>query len=213
MKSLLMQPKIFVAIPNLGKIRTGLVEWLLHCNVNFQSFKVPINGIINLNIDRPIEVNRNIITNKFLETDCTHLLMIDADVQVLPNLIPDWIARDKDIIGGYVPIWNKELQHPRFFAYHKDGNKYTDIDPTKGFQKCNVVGSGAIMIKRKVVETIPNPRFRQILKKDGTFRMGEDQYFVETANSIGFEVWVDPTPMDQRTEVSLIETIPREVVQ
>lgn len=205
------QPKVFVAVPNLGKIRTELVKWLLDCVNNFNHVTIPINGMINLNIDRPIEVNRNILANKFLETDCTHLLMIDSDVSALPNLIPKWLNYNKDIIGGYIPIWNKELQHPRFFAYHIINGQAVPIDPILGFQKCDIVGTGCIMIKRKVIETIPNPRFRQILDKNGGFKMGEDQYFVGLASNAGFEIYVDPTPMDQRTEVNLTETIPKEV--
>lgn len=134
--------------------------------------------------------------------------MIDADITALPDLIPKWLGHDKDIIGGYVPIWDTGKKHPRFFAYHIDGEKVTDIDVSLGFQKCDMVGTGAIMIKRNVVEKLPNPRFRQVLKDDGDFRMGEDQYFVECARKAGFEVWVDPTPMNQRTEINLNETIP-----
>ena len=205
-------PNVFVAIPNLGKIRTDLVAWILSCHSHFLHPETPIKGMIHLNVDRPIEVNRNIITNKFLETDCTHLLMIDSDVRPAVNIIPDWIKKDKDIIGAYVPIWNKELKHPRFFAYHKKNNKYVNIDPTLGFQQCDVVGTGAIMIKRNVIEALPNPRFRQILTKTGGFGMGEDQYFVECAKNNGYEVWIDPTPMDQRTEINLTETMNEEII-
>ncbi len=204
-------PKVFVAIPNLGNIRTELVLWLLDCANNFNHHDIPINGVINLNVDRPIEVNRNIIANEFLKTDCTHLLMIDSDVSALPNLIPDWLRHDRDIIGGYIPIWNKELQHPRFFAYNIIDGKPVYINPKIGFQKCDIVGTGAIMFKRKVIETIPNPRFRQILDNDGRFKMGEDQYFVGLARNAGFEIYVDPRPMDQRTNVNLIETIQNKV--
>jgi len=207
----LNQPKIFVAVPNLGKIRTGLVEWLLYCHSSFLHPQTPIKGIINLNIDRPVEVNRNKIANKFLETDCTHLLMIDDDIQALPNLIPNWVKYDKDIIGGYIPIWNKELQHPRFFAYNFVNGKSIDIDPKLGFQRCDMVGTGAIMFKRKVIETIPNPRFKQVLKQNGEFRMGEDQYFCELARNAGFEIWVDPTPMGHLYEFDIIETVPKDV--
>lgn len=204
-----MQSKVFVAVPNLGKLRTGLVNWLMICNENFISDKVPIQGVIYLPINRPIEVNRNGIVKEFLKSDCTHLLMVDSDIMPSKDLIPRFLKYNKDVIGGYVPIWHPKLRKPTFFAFKKINNEYQFVDSKLGFQECDFVGSGIMMIKREVIEALPKPLFKQVFDQDvETVLKGEDQRFCEYAKENGFKIYVDCTSIEsQAKEIDLIETL------
>jgi len=204
-----MQPKVFVAVPNLGKLRTGLVNWLLICQENFVTEKVPIKGIIYTPINRPVEVNRNEIITEFLKTNCTHLLFIDSDISPSKDLIPRFLKHDKDVIGGYVPIWHPELRKPTFYSFIKKDDDYQFVDPKLGFQECNFVGTGVMMIKRKVIEKLQKPLFRQIFDESFTTVLkGEDQYFCELAKKHGHEIWVDCTSIESQAKIiDLVETL------
>ena len=203
-----MQSKVFVAVPNLGKLRTGLVNWLLICQENFVTKEIPINGIIYTPINRPVEVNRNCIVEEFLKTDCTHLLFVDSDISPSKNLIPRFLKYDKDVIGGYVPIWHPKLRKPTFFSFVKNGD-YTFVDKSLGFQECDFVGTGIMMIKREVIENLPKPLFKQVFDKSISIVLkGEDQYFCELAKKYGFKVWVDCTSIEsQEKMIDLVETL------
>lgn len=208
-----MQPKIFLAVPNLGDMRTGLVNWLLMCQENFKSDKIPIDGIIHLPINRPVEVNRNGIVKEFLKSDCTHLLFIDNDIMPSKHLIPRFLKYDKDIVGGYVPIWHPKLKKPTFFSFTKIDGKYEFVNPELGMQECDFVGSGILMIKRNVIELLPKPLFQQVFDElIITVLKGEDQYFCELAKEHSFEVWVDCTSIESQSKnIDLVETLPKKI--
>jgi len=200
--------KVYVAVPTLGKVRAGLVRWLLVAQENFLSEKVPVDGLIDLSIDRPVESNRNRIVLKFLSSDCTHLLMVDDDVIVPDDLIPRFIRHDKDVVAAAPLIWHPVLRRPTIFAFKGEHRNYRFVDPSKGLQRCDFVGSAVLMMKRRVVEELPKPLFKVVLDEKGRFEKGEDQYFCELAREHGFEIWVDCDVIaGQAKEVELLEVL------
>jgi len=54
---------------------------------------------------------RNSLADDFLDTDCTHLMFIDADIGFNPADIPTMVNADKDIICGIYP--KKEINWMR----------------------------------------------------------------------------------------------------
>lgn len=209
MKYTLNQSKVFVAIPNLGKIRTGLTNWIIACQGKFNSDKIPFNVIFYLPVNRPIEVNRNNIVKEFLKSDCTHLLFVDSDIMPSMDLIPRFLNHNKDVIGGYVPIWHPILKKPTFFSFKKKDGDYEFVDPKLGFQECDFVGTGIMMIKREVIENIEKPLFKQVFDELLTKVVkGEDQYFCELAKKNGFKIWVDCTRIEsQEKNIDLVQTL------
>lgn len=68
---------------------------------------------------------RNLITEKFIQSDATHLLFIDADIAFHHDAVFSLLAADKDVICGVYPKklymwdkWEKNL-NPREPAYQK----------------------------------------------------------------------------------------------
>lgn len=191
--------KLYVAILSKGWWRAEMFELLK------QMSNTP-NVQINLRNPRiswavPVSNNRNIIRRDFLQTDNDFLLMIDHDI--VPQSNPaELVFANKDIIGmpakirqkGNTLNWSAYMKHPDKIEYAP--LDFARVDPTIDLLRLNdapnkgAVGTGCILIKRKVLETCPP--FRELTDKNGVVIAGEDFYFCEQADMLGFEIYTTP---------------------
>jgi len=147
---------------------------------------------------------RNTITRDFLKNKkFTHCLMIDADMTFPPETLEVLLQLDKDIVSPVCmtkkgTVLEQRKIVPVIGIYDEEKKDYpclTEI-PDQPFQINGYVGTGVILIKRKVLETVPWPHFYGP-KKERTidYEMGvegEDFMFCRNAIKAGFEIWVEP---------------------
>ena len=188
------KPKIYLAILNDGWLRCEHINTVLML-AGTPSIQLHLeNPSISWGI--PITQNRNKIVKRFLETDADFLLMFDDDVVPLYNSA-EAVVMDKDVLGfptrrrtGQRLEWVVYAKHPTF------ENKYSAIDLDKvntdaDLLKVDAVGTGAILIKRKVLETVKAP-FQDLFDEDGIRTLGQDLNFCKKAIEAGFEVFAAP---------------------
>lgn len=177
--------KIFISVLNQGGIRPEIVDLLS---------RLPEQGkyelLITYPAKKPISNNRNSIVKRFLETGYDYLLMIDNDC-VPSEKILNWADYDKDIMGGVCFGYVKKMIIPFVMKVNPQG-KYNMLDISKGsgVVECDGVGSGAMMIARRVLENMPYP-FRNEYDPEGIKTRGLDFNFCRRAKKIGYKVWVD----------------------
>lgn len=149
---------------------------------------------------------RNSLVNQFLESECTELLFVDADI----NFKVDDVLRimalgsDKDILAGAYP---RRAKDQMFFAdiYY---NEHGGVELTEeGLLRVNRIGTGFMFIRRHVFETMKDKHpewkywvdvenkdhysfFDFAVTKEGY--MGEDYLFCDRATALGFKVYIDP---------------------
>ena len=147
--------------------------------------------------DHPISSNRNRITRRFLNSDCDFLLMIDDDIVPLSNPA-ELVFADKDVVG--MPAKVRQLTRSlNWVAYVKNPNvehgygpvDFGRVDSDVDLLKVDAVGTGCILIKRKVLESIKAP-FHCIYDEDGVLVMGTDMAFCERASKAGFKIYTTP---------------------
>ena len=63
---------------------------------------------IGWSCDPSVERARNILTANFLESDCTHLLFIDADIGFSAEDVARIASHDQPVVGGMYPLKNME---------------------------------------------------------------------------------------------------------
>lgn len=133
----------------------------------------------------------------------THIFILEANTVPPDDAIDRLLAHDKDIAAGVIPIiiGNKpgRLGNPKKFnqAYKwkvsidEPGNPldYKKL-PAHLFKATRVAGS-AILVKRKVFETVGWPYFKRTEALKGTAESG-NWYFSRMAQEKGFEIWADP---------------------
>ena len=142
----------------------------------------------------PISSNRNLITLRFLQTDCDFLLMIDDDVVPLFNPA-ELVYADQDIIGcpakvrssGQLLAWTAYTNHPSGEGYSTMNlnmiDDYLDLIPV------DCVGSGCLLIRRRVLES-PQMKapFHTNFDENGVLEYGTDFAFCRKAKAAGFEI-------------------------
>jgi hypothetical protein len=152
--------------------------------------------------DKPVDNCRNKIVKNFLEAgDEDFLFMMDSDNPPLGNPL-ECVPWDKDIVGFPTPIWYQDIMarekghDPLVWSAYRYINLetgWTEWFPRGGVQLVDAVGSGALLIARRVLEVI-KPAFVRLWNDDGTARVGSDLNFCRRAKEEGgFGIWADYT--------------------
>jgi hypothetical protein len=111
--------------------------------------RVPVQ--IAWSCDPSVERARNILTANFLESDCTHILFVDADIGFSAEDVDRISSHHEPIVGGMYPLkqdapavaWCGNGLQPGEAPIREDG-----LSPVK------YIGTGFLCIKREVFEKL-----------------------------------------------------------
>lgn len=188
-------PKIYLAILNDGNLRAEMTATVIPAMQKTKDVEImwehPGKSWAN-----PISSNRNKITKRFLETDCTHLLMIDNDVVPLHNPA-EMVFVDRDVVAspalvrssGMIMNWTAYVPHTGIGV--SEGYSAIDlesVDDMFDVLEVAIVGTGCIMVKREVLENIKAP-FHSEFDEDGIQKYGTDFAFCRRATKAGYKIW------------------------
>ena len=153
---------------------------------------------------------RNLLVKDFLESDCTELMFIDADInfeaQDVLRLLA-WLSENEKMgIAAGVPAARKMDKTYIATLDHDDGDNVT-MNPM-GLVRAKHVATAFMMIKREVLEKMVevhpewnywDTRSQRTLSCVFDFKLepegykGEDFLFCDRTRELGYEVWIDPT--------------------
>ena len=165
---------IFIGIPNTGNLRTELVEWLMKQEAT-----------IFMPQAKPHDHCRNVIVNRFLETECKFLLMVDSDV-VPPDDVCNMANNDVGVCSAYVRTTVGGELIPVGMTKDVDGYHHDFKHSKPEVHRVDAVGTGCILIKREVFEKLDKPYFKFVYK-EGLLVNGEDFDFCERAGEVYFD--------------------------
>ncbi|RPJ24411.1 MAG: glycosyltransferase family 2 protein [Planctomycetaceae bacterium] len=153
-------PRIVVGVP--------MERTMAHADdVFFNFLAIAQNGVpfIKQNYTRT-DVARNKMAMQLLQSDFTHLLMLDVD-HIHPTDIVQrlarWVVADpgKQVIGG-LNFRRGEPYEPCCFLIGPDGRYYAPAEWERGLVKVDIIGTGSILISREVFERMQPPWFYNI---------------------------------------------------
>ena len=203
----LVGKKLFIGLPAYDfKISVKMAIALAEFCVKAQQHGVSIQ-ISNVSGCSVVARVRNIIANEFLESQAEHLLMIDSDMTFNADDIFRILAwsQTKPIVAAVGVASKKEKVYFSSLDQDEDNNIIMD---RMGLVKVKRVGTGFIMIQRKVFEVMrdAHPEWKymdqntgKVLQSFFDFKstpdgyVGEDYVFCDRAHEHGFTAWVDPT--------------------
>lgn len=148
------------------------------------------------------DVNRNEFARLLLNSDFTHLAMLDTDHLHAPDVIEKMarhVIQDptKTVIGG-LHFRRGEPFEPCAFFLTDDGKYHAPAEWPRALMKVDILGHGTMLIHRSVFETIPGPwwcyeyvPFDDITKPQ-TYP-SEDVYFSKLCGEHGIKLWCDTT--------------------
>jgi hypothetical protein len=151
---------------------------------------------------------RNLLVRDFLDTDCTELMFIDADINFDPEDIlrlMAWASDPKKGIVGGVPRTRKAN---KVYIAQLDQDEEGVTMNRMGLVRAKRIATAFMMVRREVFERLVNENpqwnyydhntdkqlnavFDFLVTEEGY--MGEDYLFCDRARAIGYEVWIDPT--------------------
>ena len=174
---------VMVAIPTEHSVHHRVVDTLC---------RIIIRGDYNvqpyISVMHGIGEHRNRIVKEFLDTDLKWLMMMDSDNPCPPNVL-DLIKLDKDVIALPTPInmnWNG-VTNIFWNVFGKDG--LPSKDTGKGLQQVEKVGTGCILIHRRVLEKLKHP-FTTVRDKEDLRIVGTDIAFSNKCTEAGFKIYV-----------------------
>jgi len=142
-----------------------------------------------------IQANRNELVKQMLASDAQWLLMIDDDHSFDRRLAINLLDRHVDVVGALALA-----RKPPYFvcAFQRTNSVTGDSlgvsihDLAFEMQEVAAVGTGAILIRRHVLEAIEPPWFESGVDQRGV-NVSEDVTFAEKARAAGFKIWLDAT--------------------
>jgi hypothetical protein len=144
------------------------------------------------------DIARNKFAKGLLETEHSHLLMLDSDHTHPPDIayrLGRWVEADPSIrIVGGLNFRRGEPYDPCAFIIGEDGNSYAMMDWEPGLIKVSALGSGSILVHRSVFEELPEPWFFYEYPEDrGESWPGVDMAFSRLCREHDIDLWVDTT--------------------
>lgn len=183
---------IFIAIPNMASmINTAMALWFQEIVVKTFDSNCPYFFKVYMPNDLiPIEWARNQCVMEFLkEPYFKKLWFVDADM-IPPFNAFDLLDFDAPLVSGMTYIWSSERfdddsnYHPPLmkinaFDYRPDRDDFVSRLPSPDGRtfECDATGAACLVIKREVMEDMPEPWFRTPRDPYGRTLRGEDMDF------------------------------------
>lgn len=186
---------IFITSPAYsGDVNCKFVASLLQTIKIFEENNIGYEVYFSV-FDSLVARSRNDLTDKFLKSKCTHVLMIDSDQGWDPKAPLEMLKTGKGFVTGAVPA--RKVEETYAIKINVDENRRAIVKD--GLIECASNGVAFALIQRGVFEHIKNlnpskhdpyPFFQHRYFDNGN-HYGEDTYFVNEWLKHG-NVWIYP---------------------
>lgn len=170
-------------------------------------------GFASISNESLIQRSRNYVVDEFLRSDCTHLMLIDTDIQFNPEDVLALLLLNQDIIGVPYPEkkdvnWDLIISSIKNNPVQKDPTVYSkmtgenflhsiqNLDPTKMIS-VDVLKPGFMMIKRNVFDRLRISYPEHYYRPD---HVGIAHFGGERMIQMYFSVEIDPKTRKLLTE-------------
>lgn len=121
---------------------------------------------------------RNDLIRAFLESDCTDMVFVDADVGWMPEDLLRLVTVDRDVVAGVYPKKNDDEQYPCTLL---DGENHAESD---GMLEVARVPAGFLRFRRGALQGLYDAEMRRFLgSKDAADRLPQAIIFERTFRS------------------------------
>lgn len=204
-----MQQGIFVAIPAYGGLMYhGCVLSIIKLERACRARNLAIEYQFTAN-ESLIPRARNSLTQIFMQTNLSHILFIDADIEFDPEDILRMLDANVDVIGGVYPKKNVIRKGNLQTDYALTLLPNIEITPQQPLL-VKYVGTGMLMIQRhvlnnmiahglpsyKIGETRYYAFFNTCIDEEETY-LSEDYYFCEAWRRLGGSVYAALWTLDK----------------
>lgn len=138
--------------------------------------------------------SREMLVDRAIDHECSHILFLDSDM-VFPNwTLHRLLEHNKAVVAANCAVKtipsNPTARKESTCNFAGDGIYSSD---GIGIEKVWRVGTGVMLIKTLVFDTIAKPRFPITWNETNQDYTGEDWGFCEKLQTAGIPIWVDHT--------------------
>jgi FkbM family methyltransferase len=180
---------ILIAVPTLGFIESETFKsiWDLQVPVGYTVDFVPF-------ISDQIEHVRNEISAWVLEKNFDYLFAVDSDIVLKPDTLERFLNHDVDMVSGLY-IQRIPGRHTIEVMRNNEFGGVTHVPYEQicgqGLVPIDSCGFGCVLIKRRVLETVPMPHFIYQSSLNFAHTISEDVYFCMQARNHGVSIYAD----------------------
>ena len=200
--------KLFIAIPAYDfKVSLKLAISLAHFaqQAGQYGIEIQIGSICGCSV---VSRARNLLVKDLMESDCTDLLFIDADINFQADDVFRLLAWASDSKKGIVAGVPRTRKADKVYIATLDQDDQGLTMNGMGLVRAKRVATAFMMVRREVFEKMieAHPEWNYFDNNSGRnlhavfdFKvteegyMGEDFLFCDRARELGYEVWIDPT--------------------
>jgi hypothetical protein len=181
-----VKPYVAVCMPAMDMIHTtfftDFIQLMWHAKDYCQAFHPTVVR------DTILQRSRSMLANVAMgHKETTHVLFIDTDMRYPADALQRLLARDLDIVGA-----NYRHRSPEVDSTARSMNDERVFSTGKtGVEEVLHTGTGFLLIKRRVFETMEKPWFETTYRHKQDDWLGEDVYFCIMARQAGFKVHID----------------------
>lgn len=190
---------------NESPLGSGMVGVIAQDTARYSMFAASLTGLavpdgtqIVWRFGHAIAAQMNLLVEALLETDKDWLWILGDDHSFSPGLLGKLL--DHELASGppeiIVPLCLTRVppyQPVIFSGFGEDGRHRIRVDlddhPDGGVIAIHSAGSGGMLVRRSVFETIPAPWFESY--SVSPVEMGEDVVFCDKARDAGFQIYCD----------------------
>jgi hypothetical protein len=134
-----------------------------------------------------VSANRERMVKNFLKTDATHLLFIDDDMGFNPDALHVLASRRQPIVACNYRVRTP----PAPFMAKRDGKEIKITAESTGLEEVDFVPFGLCLMERRVLESIPVPRFMiEYIERDFNDYTTEDVSFCNKVRT-QYPIYID----------------------
>lgn len=189
-----------LAIPTYGAMSPAFVYALAASIRALTEAKVP-HEILMLAGNCHVDDARNSIVRRFLETSCSDLVFIDADVTWSANDLMRLLSYERDVVAGIYPLKQDAEAYPVRHLATKE--LWAEAD---GLLEVEAVPTGFLRIRRSVIEALASISLEYneqegdttltplIFERrtEGHTRFSGDYVFCRKWREVGGRIFIDP---------------------
>ena len=136
-----------------------------------------------------IHANREVLVERAMEWNATHVLFIDDDMVFNPKAVEIMLGRKQGFVACNYP---RRVMPIRFTACAMDmKTQIVTSDQQEGLEEAGYTGFGLSLIEAEVLRAVLKPRFLPRWLEESQSYTTEDWPFCEKVRAAGYKVLVD----------------------
>lgn len=178
---------------------TGLIGVIAQETSRFSMFAASLTAIeapegttIKWIFGHDIVANANMLVREMYARDADWLWILGDDHSFSPGILLKLLAHDVDVVVPLCLMRNAPYRPVIYSRSAANGARVrVDLDdhPVGGLIPVHSAGSGGMLVKRHVFDSLPDPWFESGVQS--SVQLGEDVYFCDKAREQGAQIFCD----------------------